>query len=48
MPEIVFIMGKSASGKDKIYKNLLSDDELNLKPIIMYTTRPMRVGEKME
>mgnify|MGYP002513098712 FL=1 len=46
MPEIVFIMGKSASGKDKIYKNLLSDDELNLKPIIMYTTRPMRVGEK--
>jgi len=46
MPEIVFIMGKSATGKDKIYKNLIKDNELFLKPIIMYTTRPMRDGEK--
>lgn len=45
MPEIVFIMGKSASGKDKIYKRLAADSTLKLKTIIMYTTRPMRAGE---
>ena len=45
MPEIVFIMGKSASGKDNIYQRLADDRELGLKKIIMYTTRPMRAGE---
>lgn len=45
MPEIVFIMGKSASGKDNIYQRLAEDTELKLKKIIMYTTRPMRAGE---
>jgi guanylate kinase len=45
MPEIVFIMGKSASGKDKIYQQLSDDSELNLKTITLYTTRPMRNGE---
>lgn len=45
MAEIAFIMGKSASGKDKIYKALCEDKELNLKTITMYTTRPMRSGE---
>jgi guanylate kinase len=45
MAEIAFIMGKSASGKDKIYKALRGDEELNLKTITMYTTRPMRSGE---
>lgn len=45
MPEIAFIMGKSASGKDKIYKELVMDAKLNLKTITMYTTRPMRIGE---
>lgn len=45
MAEIAFIMGKSASGKDKIYKALCEDEELNLNTIIMYTTRPMRSGE---
>ncbi len=45
MAEIAFIMGKSASGKDKIYKALCEDEELNLKTITMYTTRPMRSGE---
>lgn len=45
MPEIAFIMGKSASGKDKIYKSLVGDETLGLKTITMYTTRPMRVGE---
>lgn len=45
MPEIAFIMGKSASGKDKIYKRLVQDETLGLKTITMYTTRPMRKGE---
>lgn len=45
MAEIAFIMGKSASGKDKIYKALCEDEELNLRTITMYTTRPMRSGE---
>ena len=42
MPEIAFIMGKSASGKDKIYKNLIEDESLKLNTVILYTTRPMR------
>ncbi|MBQ4284056.1 MAG: guanylate kinase [Lachnospira sp.] len=45
MPKIAFIMGKSASGKDKIYKHLVEDETLNLNTVTMYTTRPMRVGE---
>lgn len=46
MNEIVFIMGKSASGKDKIYKTLVEDFKDKFKTVTMYTTRPMRVGEK--
>ena len=46
MPEIAFIMGKSASGKDKIFQQLAVDEILHLKTITMYTTRPMRNGEK--
>jgi len=45
MHEIVFIMGKSSSGKDKIFKKLITDEELKLNTIVMYTTRPMRQGE---
>lgn len=45
MPEIAFVMGKSASGKDSIYKKLISDDRLNLKTVTLYTTRPKREGE---
>lgn len=45
MPKIFIIMGKSASGKDTIYKKLLEDRELNLKTVVMYTTRPKRVSE---
>lgn len=45
MAEIAFIMGKSASGKDKIYKALCDDSDLGLKTITLYTTRPMRSGE---
>lgn len=38
-------MGKSASGKDSIYKELKSDESLGLKGVVMYSTRPMREGE---
>lgn len=45
MPEIVFLMGKSATGKDHIYELLAQDKELSLKKVTIYTTRPMREGE---
>lgn len=44
--KIFFLMGKSTSGKDTIYKNLIEDKALLLKKIVPYTTRPMRDGEK--
>ncbi|MGI6055989.1 MAG: guanylate kinase [Bilifractor sp.] len=46
MSMIYYIMGKSASGKDHIYTALLAGKDLNLKPIVLYTTRPMRQGEE--
>ncbi|HBZ53465.1 MAG TPA: guanylate kinase [Eubacterium sp.] len=46
MSRIWYILGKSASGKDSIYKELIKDEALNLKPVVLYTTRPMREGEK--
>ena len=42
--KIVYIMGKSSSGKDKIFKKL--KEKLNFNTYIMYTTRPIREGEK--
>ena len=44
--KIFVIMGKSASGKDTLYRELIKDAELNLKPFLISTTRPMRDGEK--
>ena len=41
MGKIFCIMGKSATGKDTIYERLLKDEDLNLKRIIPYTTRPI-------
>ena len=38
-------MGKSASGKDSIYRELVNDKEMALKRVIPYTTRPKRNGE---
>jgi len=37
-------MGKSATGKDTIYSKILQKCDW-LKPIVLYTTRPMRNGE---
>lgn len=39
-------MGKSASGKDAVYRNLLTDETLALQKVVAYTTRPMRKGEE--
>lgn len=46
MGRIVYLMGKSSSGKDTIFKSLLADGTLGLKTIVPYTTRPIRSGEK--
>ena len=45
MNKIFYIMGKSASGKDNIYKRLLADESLNLHELVLYTTRPQRQDE---
>ncbi len=45
MGKIFYLMGKSSSGKDTLYKRILSDDRITLDTIIPYTTRPIRDGE---
>lgn len=46
MGKMVYLMGKSSTGKDTIYKKLLEKEELGFKTIVPYTTRPIRVGEE--
>lgn len=46
MPNLFVIMGKSATGKDTIYKELLKNIDLGLKEVVSYSTRPIRNGEK--
>ena len=45
MGKIFCLMGKSSSEKDTIFKKIRDDKELNLKPIVSYTTRPKRTNE---
>lgn len=45
MGKIYYVMGKSSSGKDTIYKRLL-ERHPQLRTIVPYTTRPIREGEK--
>lgn len=45
MSKIVYLMGKSSSGKDTVFRELMKKD-LKLNKIIPYTTRPIREGEK--
>lgn len=45
MGKIFYIMGKSATGKDRVFSQLKVDTELNLRTVILYTTRPIRCGE---
>ena len=44
--KIYYLMGKSASGKDTLYRRLLEEAPVPLTRIILYTTRPMRSGEE--
>ena len=44
MGKIFYLMGKSASGKDTIYKKV-KEQLPELKTIVIYTTRPIREGE---
>ena len=46
MGKIVYIMGKSSTGKDTIFKELLRKNTFNFKTIVSYTTRPIRGGEQ--
>jgi guanylate kinase len=45
MGKIFCLIGKSSSGKDSIFNRLKEDKDLNLKPVISYTTRPKRNNE---
>lgn len=45
MGKIFYVMGKSASGKDTVYKLLLERNP-DLKTVVLYTTRPAREGEQ--
>jgi guanylate kinase len=44
MGKICYIMGKSSSGKDTIFKTL-KESHFDLHTITLYTTRPIRAGE---
>lgn len=45
MGKLFCIMGKSASGKDTVFRRLTQDERLSLKKVVPYTTRPSRNGE---
>ena len=44
MTNLFYIMGKSATGKDTIYKRI--KENMNINEYILYTTRPIRTGER--
>lgn len=46
MGKLFCVMGKSASGKDTIFKRLIGDESLGLHTVVPYTTRPVREGER--
>jgi len=45
MGKIYVLMGKSATGKDTVFKRLIGMKELGLRTVVGYTTRPIRRGE---
>lgn len=45
MGKIFYLMGKSASGKDTLFKRILERIP-ELKTVVPYTTRPIRIGEE--
>lgn len=46
MGKLFYVIGKSATGKDTIFRELLAQEVRKLKPLVLYTTRPMRAGEE--
>ena len=46
MGKIVCLMGKSSTGKDTIYKELLKRKNIPFCTVVPYTTRPIRAGEQ--
>lgn len=46
MSKMIYLMGKSSTGKDTIYRSLLQWKEVQLNKVILYTTRPIRAHEK--
>lgn len=45
MGKIYYVMGKSSSGKDTVYKKL-KEQYPKFRSVVPYTTRPIREGEK--
>lgn len=45
MSKIFIVMGKSATGKDTIFKEIKERLEEKLQTVVLYTTRPIRTGE---
>lgn len=45
MGKIFYVMGKSASGKDTVFKRLLERKIIDFQTVCPYTTRPIRAGE---
>lgn len=45
MGKIIYLMGKSSSGKDTIFRELLRRHKIQYSKIVPYTTRPIREGE---
>lgn len=43
MGKIFYVMGKSSSGKDTIYRRMM--EKYDFRTVVLYTTRPMREGE---
>lgn len=45
MGKLYLVMGKSATGKDHIFKSVCEKCGKSLKPVVPYTTRPIRHNE---
>ncbi len=46
MGKMIYLIGKSSTGKDTIYKHLLQWKKISFEKVVLYTTRPIRAHEK--
>ena len=46
MSKLFYVIGPSSSGKDTLYKKIMENNNMDLRPVTTYTTRPIRKGEK--